>query len=94
MNFKYELPRNWVEVVSNMPEFANGATQVTIRLKNGVEVPAVLVSASKYLIAARGYKDLPFRLEEIAEIFQTADDASPALRGDWEYWDNWDKPNE
>jgi hypothetical protein len=72
-----------------MEEFANGATQVTVRLKNGAVIPGVLISDSTYPIAARGYEDLPFALHEIDNIYQTADDRSPSQRDGWVFWDKW-----
>lgn len=89
MKFKYRLPDLWIAKTSVMEEFANGATQVTVRLTDGREVEKVLLSDAMYVIAARGFKDLPFSTDEIADIFQTGDDKSPAKRGEWEYWDQW-----
>jgi|HubBroStandDraft_6_1064221.scaffolds.fasta_scaffold815574_2 hypothetical protein len=89
MKFKYRLPNNWVDRVSNLEEFANGATKVTVRLKNGGVVNDVLISDGTYIIATRGFKDLPFHVDEITDIFQSADDKNPRERGGWEYWDDW-----
>jgi len=46
MKYKYRLPDALVEKASYMREFASGGTQVTVRLKNGQEVPEVLLSNS------------------------------------------------
>ena len=40
MKFKYRLPDGWIAKVSGMEEFANGATQVTIRLNDKREIAA------------------------------------------------------
>ena len=75
--------------ILNMEEFANGATQVTISLKGGRIINQVLLSQSKYIIAIRGYKDLPFNIEDITDIYQRDDDKNPVNRGGWDYWDKW-----
>ena len=90
MKFRYRLPDVWISKVSDMEEFANGGTQVTIRLKDGREVPEVLISNSTYIVAVRGYKDLPFPIEDIDDIFQSGDDKNPIRRGGWDFWDDWE----
>ena len=75
-----------------MEEFANGGMQVTIKTKSGKVFENVLLSSAKYLVAARGYKDLPFAVEEIVEIYQTDTDKNPSQRGNWDFWDEWPKP--
>ncbi len=89
MNFKYTLPDHLVKKVANMAEFANGGTQVTIRLKDGGQYNSALISNCMWIVAMRGHKDLPFDLSEIEDVFQTELDKRPAERGNWEYWDNW-----
>lgn len=75
-----------------MEEFANGATQVTVRLKSGSTFGGVLISNSSHIVAIRGYEDLPFSVDDIAEIFQSDLDKNPVERGGWQYWDEWRKP--
>lgn len=89
MNFRYRLPDVWINKISSMEEFANGATQVTLRLKDGREIPGVLVSDATYVIAVRGFEDLPFHLTDIDDVVQNATDKSPSERGGWRYWDDW-----
>jgi hypothetical protein len=89
MKFKYELPPKLVAQVVEMREFVNGGTQVTIRLRNGGTIPQVLISMSKFIVAVRGYDDLPFKIDEIAEIYQTDEDKSPSLQSGWKFWDDW-----
>ena len=89
MNFKYRLPNHWIDLVSTMEEFANGATQVTIKLKDGREFPRILISNATFIVAARGYDDLPFLLTDIERIFQTPEDRNPGERSGWKYWDEW-----
>ena len=88
MKFKYALPVDLVYKVAGMKEFANGATQVTVRLKDGREIFGVLVSNATYLVATRGYKDLPFQVGEIEDLYQRDEDRSPCATG-WFYWDDW-----
>jgi hypothetical protein len=90
MKYKCTLPDKWIRTVSGMVEFANGATQVTVRTQDGSIYPAVLISSSKYIVAMRNFKNLPFALEDIADIYQTDEDKKPRQRGNWEYWDKWD----
>jgi hypothetical protein len=89
MKFKDRLPDAWAQKVSGMKEFANGATQVSVKLRDGREVRGVLISDARYIIAARGFKDLPFAMTEIADIFQSNDDKDPSQRGGWDFWDDW-----
>jgi hypothetical protein len=92
MKFRYQLPDNWISVVAGMEEFANGGTQVSVRLRDSREFHEILVSNSTYVVAARGHRDLPFTLDDIEEIFQTDDDKNPKVRGGWEFWDDWSGP--
>jgi hypothetical protein len=89
MNVRYRLPDVLISKVSYMSEFANGGAQVTVRLKDGCEVPEVLVSNSSYIIAVRGYKQLPFRIEDIDDIFQSDTDKNPREHGGWDFWNDW-----
>jgi hypothetical protein len=89
MNLKYRLPDVWVAKTSAMEEFANGATQVTIRLTGGREVSGVLLSDATYVIAVRGFDDLPFDFADIVDVFQAMDDKTPTIRDGWRFWDNW-----
>jgi hypothetical protein len=91
MIYKYNLPDFWIEKIRLMEEFANGATQVTITLKNGIVVSEVLISDASYIVAIRGYFELPFLLSDIFFIHQTDIDKNPVNRGAWIYWDDWNK---
>jgi hypothetical protein len=42
----------------------------------------------RYLVAARGHDELPFAVDDIAEVFQTRHDQSPEQKGGWKYWDH------
>jgi hypothetical protein len=89
MKFRYQLPEPWISVVSKMEEFASGGTQVSVRLQDKRTFGGILVSNGTYVVAMRGYKDLPFALEEIEEIYQTNEDKNPKSRGGWDFWDDW-----
>ena len=92
MKYRYHIPEQFVGPVSQMEEFANGATQVTIIAKDGQKHPAVLISGGRYIVAMRGVVDLPFSPDAIADIIQTDEDKNPRQRGGWQYWDQWAKP--
>jgi hypothetical protein len=89
MKFRYRLPDECVSKTFAMEEFANGATQVSVRLKDGRVIPSVLISESTYVVAVRGFKDLPFSMNDIADIFQSVNDRNPTQRGGWKFWDDW-----
>lgn len=89
MKYKYSLPEEFYLKVIDMEEFANGATQVRILLQNGEIIKDVLISQCKYIIAIRGCSELPFKTDEIKDIFQHSDDIDPKERGGWNYWDDW-----
>lgn len=93
MTFRYVLPQNWIDKVSHeIEEFAYGGAQVTIKIKSGAVFEKVLISNSMWLVAARGYKDLPFAIDDIVEIYQTDEDRNPFQRANWDFWDEWPKP--
>jgi hypothetical protein len=87
MNFKHTLPRLWIERVVHMEEFANGEAQVSIETNDGKKYEGVLISNSTWIIAMRGEKELPFKVEDIAKIFQTEEDKNPKDRSNWIFWD-------
>lgn len=88
-SFKYTLSRDLIAKVALLKEFAMGGTQVSIRTHKGEVFNHVLISNCKHIVAIRGYKDLPFGVDEISDIFQTSDDENPKQRGGWDYWDQW-----
>jgi hypothetical protein len=87
VKFKYQLPERWIKKVVKLEEFADGATQVSIELKDGRVFKKVLIADSKYIVAARGRRDLPIEIAEIRNIFQFSEDKNPAQRDGWEFWD-------
>jgi hypothetical protein len=91
MKFKYTLNPYWIDRVSHMSEFANGATQVSVRTTDETVYQKVLISNATWIIAMRGQKELPFSLEDIVDIFQTEEDENPRERGGWYFWDDWKK---
>jgi hypothetical protein len=89
MKHKYQLNEYLIDKVSHMSEFANGATQVSIVTKNGTVYREILISNSSWIIAMRGQKELPFSQDDIADIYQSAEDKNPKKRGNWFFWDDW-----
>ena len=88
MEYKYTLSKENIEIVAKeMREFAMGGTQVKIRTSDGKIHNEVLISNCMYIVAMRGCKELPFKLEDIVEIYQTNEDINKVNRGGWEYWD-------
>jgi hypothetical protein len=87
VKFKYKLPESWIKKVARLEEFANGATQVSIELKDGRVFRKVLIANSMHIVAARGLRYLPFEMDDIRNIFQFAEDRTPAQRDGWEFWD-------
>ena len=57
MDFRHRLPEEWMLRVSGMEDFANGATQVSVKLKDGRVISGILISGSANIVAARGQKD-------------------------------------
>jgi hypothetical protein len=89
MNHRHPLPTRLVEQANALVEFANGGAQCHVRLRDGRLLPGVLVSNSTAIVAMRGFKDLPFRVEDIQALEQLDDDAAPSTRADWHFFDNW-----
>ena len=83
---KYKLTERLVKKASDFIEFANGGSQATIKLKDGTVVREVLLSNRTYIIAIRGYTTLTFSIEDVADIFQSKEDAENEDRKKWVCW--------
>ena len=89
MNYRYPLPEKLQQAALALEEFANGAAQCHVRLKDSTTWPEVLVAGGVAIAAMRGHAALPFSMEEVDELFQTDEDGSPRQRGDWVFFDTW-----
>ena len=89
MHYRYKLPAHLTEQAIALEEFANGGAQCHVRLTDGTVYSGLLVSNATAIIAMRGHHDLPFSLDSVSSLFQTAEDRSPTVRGNWEYFDAW-----
>jgi hypothetical protein len=83
MKHKYKLSDELIHKASYFHEFANGAAQATVLLKDGSRFNKALISNSTALIAIHGYKDLPFNVQDISDIFQSIEDINPKETGGW-----------
>jgi hypothetical protein len=91
MKYKHRLPDHLIQKVAYFEEFANGATQVSLKLKDGTLFKQVLISNSEWIIAIRGYSELPFDPSQIDDAFQTDEDKNPKKHGGWDFWDKRDQ---
>lgn len=89
MDYKYTLPKHFIDKVRSFKEFAPGGMQVTIVTKDGQTHRQALLSNCMHIIAMRGYADLPFSVADIADIYQSKEDESPKQQGGWHFWDKW-----
>jgi hypothetical protein len=89
MQFCYKLPAHLTDQALALEEFANGGAQCHARLKDGSIHSGLLVSNATAIIAMRGHHDLPFSVDSVTSLFQTDEDRSPVVRGNWEYFDAW-----
>lgn len=89
MNYKHTLQKYFIDKVRSFNEFAPGGMQVTVVTKDGKTHRQVLLSNCMYIVAMRGFTDLPFSVAEIADIYQTEEDKNPKQRGGWQFWDKW-----
>jgi hypothetical protein len=89
MQFRYKLPPHLTDQALALEEFANGGAQCHVRLKDGTVHSGLLVSNATAIVAMRGHRDLPFSVDSAAALFQTDEDRSPVVRGNWEYFDAW-----
>lgn len=89
MRYKLPLPESLKHAVIAFDEFANGAAQANVRLKDGRVFENVLVSNGTAIIAIRGYNAPPFNSEDIEQVFQTEEDKNPKERSGWRFWDEW-----
>ena len=89
MKYLCPLPQALRDEATGFVEFANGAAQATIELKNGRKFEQVLVSNGSAVVAARGYDNPPFKTEEIVRVYQSENDKNPEQRDGWQFWDKW-----
>jgi hypothetical protein len=89
MNYRCALPEPLKSEALTFEEFANGAAQATVELKDGRKFERVLISNGTAIVAVRGYEQPPFNVEEIARLYQTNADKNPTERGGWRFWDKW-----
>jgi hypothetical protein len=89
MIYKCELPEALAKQTLRFFEFANGAAQATVELKNGDVFEKALISGNEAIIALRGYHEPPFIASDIERIYQLEIDMNPKDRSNWDYWDKW-----
>ncbi len=89
MRYRYQMPAPLKEQALHLEEFANSGAQCHARLRNGTVQPGLLISNATAIIAMRGQDELPFAVEDIAELYQTEEDRSPEQRGSWRFFDEW-----
>ena len=89
MNYRYPLPENLRQAALTLEEFANGAAQCHVKLKDSTIWPEVLVAGGVAIAAMRNHTALPFSLEEVDRLFQSDEDRSPRQRADWAFFDTW-----
>ena len=89
MKYKYELNKTLKDRAKKFKEFANGASQATVILKDNTVFSEILISDGSYIVAMRNETALPFDIAEIREIYQTSEDEKPSRRGGWLFWDDW-----
>ncbi len=70
-------------------EFANGGAQCHAQLHDGTIHSGLLLSNSTAIVAMRDRKMLPFKVEAVAQLFQTEEDKSPRDRSGWSFFDDW-----
>ena len=70
-------------------EFANGGAQCHAMLFDGTMHSGLLVSNGTAIIAMWGEATLPFAVDLIDCLFQTAEDLNPTARDGWQYFDEW-----
>ena len=74
---------------SAFDEFANGGAQCHAQLHDGTVHSGLLISNSTAIVAMRGQQTLPFKVEAVAQLFQTGEDKSPLERAGWLFFDDW-----
>jgi len=89
MKYKYELNSDLRKRAKTFKEFANGASQATVILKNHAVLGGILISDGSYIVAMRNETDLPFIIDEIIDIYQAPEDEKPAIKDGWIFWDDW-----
>ena len=83
---KYKLPEHLIRKAARFSEFAMGGAQITVKLRNGNEVHEALLSNCTYIVAVRGYDALPFKITDVADVYQTSEDEGNRDRAKWITW--------
>ena len=89
MNYRYALPARLSAQAVSFDEFAHGGAHCHARLFDGTTYSGLLVSNATAIIAMRGQAALPFPVDSIDRLFQTAEDLNPTLRDGWQFFDEW-----
>jgi hypothetical protein len=89
VNYRYALPARLSDQATLFAEFANGGAQCHAELFDGTTHSGLLISNATAIIAMRGEATLPFAVDLIDRLFQTAEDLNPAERDGWQYFDEW-----
>jgi hypothetical protein len=89
MEYKHKLPTKFIEKALSFEEFANGGAQATVVLFDGRVFHGVLIANATAIVAIRSFESLPFKVDEISDIYQIDEDINPKNRRGWNYWDDW-----
>ena len=65
------LPEAIQEKISMMPEFHGGVHRVTVELADGSVFPGVEVAWDSEVIRVPPHPEIPFRGEEVVDVFQS-----------------------
>jgi len=89
MKHLYPLGEDLIRQASAFEEFANGGAQCHAQLSDGTLYSGLLISNSSAIVAMRGHKTLPFKIEAVSKLFQADEDRNPVDRSDWHFFDDW-----
>jgi hypothetical protein len=86
MRYRHRVPEEVMQRAGTLEEFAKDASIASIRVRGGrVYSPAVIVYPD-FIAAIEGFDHLPFREEEVEEVFQTPQDLLTRSESSWAWF--------
>ena len=89
MKHLYPLGEALSKQASSFEEFVNGGAQCHALLQDDTVHSGLLISNSTAIVAMRGHRTLPFKVETVTQLFQTDEDKNPVARAGWLFFDDW-----
>ena len=85
---KFEISLDIISRDGPFEEFKQDASIVTIELSSGETISNVFLLYPNKILAIKGYSKLPFKLSNIARVYQGAQDLKTRSSSNWQWFGN------